>query len=283
LRVARAGGNQARMPDTPRPPGPATAADLLGCAQTILRLYAQLDGAGWDGPALGRVRAAYELATRLFAGRLRASGNTFLAHLVGTASITAHLVDDPELVLAALLHAAYAVGDFGDGVRGAGASHRAAVADVVGDAAEAVVAAYQELDWVPAAVARHAADAATASPATRRLLLLRLANELEDHCDRAMLLSGAARRARWAASFPAMEAMAHALGWPALAAALARVAAENYGPQAVVPEGLVGTMAGSYVVLPASAVPPAPAAPPAPPAASGWRRLLCFTRARAAG
>jgi len=251
------------MPPPAAAPPRADADTLLACAQTILRLYRELLDAGRAPADLARVRGAYDLATRLFAGRLRATGKTFLAHLVGTASIVAHVGGDTDLVIAALLHAAYAVGDFGDGARGVTDARRARLRAAVGARAEALVAAYEALAWTPADVARLADGA----PADADVLLLRLANELEDHLDRAMLLSSAGRRARYRDSFPALGALAGRLAQPALARALAIVAEENYGDAATVPAELAGGADGSYVVLPASA----PAATPAP--ASWWARL----------
>lgn len=257
---------------------------LRECAQTILRLYRELLDAGRPAADVLRVKAAYELATTLFAGRLRSTGNTFLAHLVGTASITASLGGDADLVLAALLHAAYAVGDFGDGVRGLDSTHRARVRDVVGERAEDLVRAYQEQPWQAADIAALHDRIDTLDADERSLLLLRLANELEDHLDRGMAMSGMRRQALYRDSFPALIAMAERLQQPALATALARVAQENYGTgvDARIPAGLASEANGSYVVLPATAAIAMPVPPPAPPA-SGWRRLQrVLTRGRRA-
>jgi (p)ppGpp synthase/HD superfamily hydrolase len=244
---------------------------LLDGAQTILRLYRELLDAGRPAPDVLRVKAAYELATTLFAGRLRSTGNTFLAHLVGTASITAMLGGDVDLVLAALLHAAYAVGDFGDGIRGVAPAHRALVCEVIGARAEDLVRAYQEQSWQAADIEALCARVDALDAGERSLLLLRLANELEDHRDRGMAMSGARRQSLYRDSFPALVAMAERLRQPALAAALARVADENYGAGAgsLIPPGLASDANGSYVVLPGPVAVPVPTTP----AAVGWRRV----------
>ena len=254
---------------------PLSPARLLDCAQTILRFYRELLSANRPAIDVLRVKAAYELATTLFAGRLRSTGNTFLAHLVGTASITASIGGDTDLVLAALLHAAYAVGDFGDGGRGIVPAHRARVREVLGDRAEGLVLAYQEQPWQAADIEALRARVDNLHAHERALLLLRLANELEDHLDCAMVMSGARRRALYQDSFPALIAMAERLRQPGLAAALARVGEENYGRDATarIPAGLANASNGSYVVLPRSAF--------VPPPVSGWRRFRhVLTRGR---
>jgi len=42
---------------------------------------------GYDEQEIAAVKNSYELAMTLFTGRFRGSGKTFIAHLVGTASI----------------------------------------------------------------------------------------------------------------------------------------------------------------------------------------------------
>ena len=96
-------------------------------AQTNLQLYNQLVARGWSDPELASARRAYELATDLFAGQLRPSGKTFVAHLVGVASALVTSGARAELVVAGLVHAAYTHGDFGDGRWDAAESKRTIV------------------------------------------------------------------------------------------------------------------------------------------------------------
>ena len=49
-------------------------------AQTNLQLINQLQNSGYPPAKLKFVATAYELAMRLFTGRFRASGKTFIAH-----------------------------------------------------------------------------------------------------------------------------------------------------------------------------------------------------------
>ena len=87
-------------------------------AQTNLQLYAQMLRAAYPETDVDRVRAAYEFALPLFAGAYRGSGKPFIAHLVGTASILVSIRARMPVVVAGLLHAVYASGEFGNGWRG---------------------------------------------------------------------------------------------------------------------------------------------------------------------
>ncbi len=127
------------------------AALITTIARTNIALYKQLRAAGWDTTRLVEVRDCYEFATTLFAGHCRASGKSFLAHLVGTGSILAALGAEPTTVAAGLLHAAYDQGDFGIT---RWRNRRARVRLAIGDGAEALVWRYQELGWNDLAVAR---------------------------------------------------------------------------------------------------------------------------------
>jgi Domain of unknown function (DUF6817) len=152
-------------------------------AQTNLQLYTQLIAAGWSEVDLDRTRAAYTLATDVFAGQMRSSGKTFVEHLVGTASAVAAVGGRPDLVHAALLHAAYTNGEFGDGRRDAAESKRAAVRVVIGVEAEELVAGYATLGYSADTIHDWQQRARTLSPPEHDLAVLRLANEVDEHID----------------------------------------------------------------------------------------------------
>jgi hypothetical protein len=159
-------------------------------AQTNLQLGRQLVRAGWDDDDLARIAAGYDLAVQLFAGAVRSSGKPFVCHLVGTASVVADHSDDPDLVAAALLHAAYDQGDFADGRRGRTSGRAAVVRDAIGERAEALVTAYDRLavdDGLLAGLERRAEDL---SEHERRMLVLLLANEADDHLDHGIAALG---------------------------------------------------------------------------------------------
>src|SRR5262245_4841225 len=88
-------------------------------AQTNIQLFNQLRYYAYSDADLNLVRDAYELAMVLFSGRFQSSGKSFIAHVVGTASILAWVRLPAPVVAAGLLHNAYGSGDFGDGRRGA--------------------------------------------------------------------------------------------------------------------------------------------------------------------
>ena len=168
------------------PPIPVTGTRLkksasltTAIARTNIALYKQLHAAGWDTARLVEARNCYEFATTLFAGHCRASGKPFLAHLVGSASILAALGAEPTTVEAGLLHAAYDQGDFGITRR---RNRRARVRGAIGDAAEALVWQYHQLSWddlVPW-IQDGFDKLTTIEPA---IVLMRLANELDDNLD----------------------------------------------------------------------------------------------------
>ena len=91
---------------------------MLAVAQTILQLSNQMLRLEYSDRDLGELRVTYDLARELFSGLFRPSGKTFIAHLIGTASILANCLTDIGVVKAGLMHAAYAGGDFGDGRKG---------------------------------------------------------------------------------------------------------------------------------------------------------------------
>jgi (p)ppGpp synthase/HD superfamily hydrolase len=103
---------------------------------------------------------------------------------VGTASILASLNVSIDVVIAGLLHAAYFNGDFGTGVYGVSEAKRRRLRRIVGSAAEEYVARYAALLWFTEerirAVYRRVNDLDSLD---RNVLLIRLANELEELLD----------------------------------------------------------------------------------------------------
>jgi (p)ppGpp synthase/HD superfamily hydrolase len=190
---------------------------LPAVAQTNVALYKQLHAAGWDAPHLAELRDCYEFATLLFVGHCRASGKPFLAHLVGTASILAAMGADRATVAAGLIHAAYDQGDFG---LTRWRDRRPRVRQAVGEAAEALVWRYHELGWTEATIVLMRDRLAQLGATDRSIVLMRLANELDDNLDLEMRYCGAAKDA-YRGSREILIAMARALGQPGLADALA--------------------------------------------------------------
>lgn len=163
-------------------------------AQTNLQLYAQARVEGYDEGAQEALLDAYGLAVRLFAGLHRASGKIFLAHLVGTASALVEARSRIPVVVAGLLHAAYTHGEFGDGWRGMTSDKRARVAAVVGEECEGLIARYADFRWRCEALSGLRATLSELNEIDRDIVLIRLANELDDHLDLGILFHADAER-----------------------------------------------------------------------------------------
>jgi len=192
-------------------------------AQTNIRLYGQLLSAGHSMQQVSRVRAAYTLATQLFAGQLRPEGRPFVCHLVGVASILAMLDAPPATVIAGLLHSAYTQGDFGIG-RGRmnrGARDRVRVA--VDAQIEHIVAGYSREPWNAARVAYLARNVDVIDAHARQIVLIRLTNTLEDALDRGLKLSAKSENPNRAISVDDLVKLANALGHERLGEELRRV------------------------------------------------------------
>jgi hypothetical protein len=214
-------------------------------AQTNLQLYNQLTSLGWDEPALVLVRDAYGLASQLFSGQVRPTGKTFISHLVGTASVLASVGEDPTVVTAGLLHAAYAQGEFGDGSRGFSPHKRRTLVEVAGTDAECLVTAYTHTTWHPSMLAGLAANL---DAELREVVLIRLANEVDDWADGGLRYY--ASDPAWRASLDQLKAIADRLGVPLMAEALQRAGA--FDASVEVPAVLVRPTQASYLLPPRS-------------------------------
>jgi hypothetical protein len=89
----------------------------------------------------------------------------------------------------------------------------------LGDGVERLVAAYRDMPWNLATLPALARESRSASGERADVLLLRLANELDDHLDCSMAYCAGERR-RIDAAFGLWVDMATSLGFPALARAL---------------------------------------------------------------
>ena len=81
------------------------------------------------------------------------------------------------------VHAAYTVGEFGDGQPGSSDARRQQVRRAVGAEAEELVTRYTALAWSDRTVLRLRGMLSALSADDRAVILMRLANELEDHLD----------------------------------------------------------------------------------------------------
>lgn len=194
-------------------------------AQTNLQLFNQLRRARYSDADIFYVCDVYNFALQIFAGRFRGSGKPFISHLIGTASILATLRVSVNVVAAGLLHAAYIYGEYATDQRGMTEAKHELVRRAVGVETEELIAGYTALKWnkqtIP--IIRESID--TLEPKDRQILLIRLANELEDHLDLGILYCGNAenRREYIQSSLSQAISIATRLGFPSLAGALARV------------------------------------------------------------
>lgn len=152
-------------------------------AQTNIQLYNQLCRQGRSLAELTRVHAAYELAVQLFAGQYRANGKPFVAHLAGTASVLACFEQPTTVVAAGLLHSAFEFGDFGDGRHGLTTARRQRLKAVVGEESADLIAQYYVLTRREARKQAREDDLAGFSPARIAVLVMHLADTVEEYVD----------------------------------------------------------------------------------------------------
>jgi (p)ppGpp synthase/HD superfamily hydrolase len=221
-------------------------------AQTHLQLFLQMRNRGYSAAELAMVAAAYRTATALFANRFRPCGRPFVAHLVGTSAILVWLKAPIPMVVAALSHAAYQEGDFANSLEGMTARKRKKLRAAIGPEAEELVAAYtvssRSLTGIMASHARFH----QMSPLERDILLIQLANELDDYRE---LASNHAANADERIEVirqcgPQQAEMAEWLGHPELAEALRETYAESIA--AFVPKTLQSGFEYGYEIVPES-------------------------------
>jgi (p)ppGpp synthase/HD superfamily hydrolase len=221
-------------------------------AQTNLQLYAQLRRAGATEGDLALVRAGYDLAMHLCPASFRGSGKPLLAHLVGTASILVSIKQTPKVVTAGLLHAAYVFGDFGDGASGITEARRDRVRQAVAPDVEELIARYTRFDWNKNTIPTIRQRVDTLTPIEREVLVIRLANELEDHLDFGVLYCGNGEKRRDYIRSPLNQSvdMANKLGLTDLAAELDAAFTDTL--TATLPETLRNKHDYTFVQPPAS-------------------------------
>ena len=221
-------------------------------AQTHLQLFEQMRSNGYSAAELVMVAEAYRTATKLFAGRFRPCGRPFVSHLVGTSAILVWLKAPMPIVIAALLHAAYQEGDFANSLEGISARKRKELREAIGAEAEELVAAYTAGSRSLAGIMASYARFHQMSSAERDILLIQLANELDDYRDLASNhAANADERIAVIRQCGSQQAdMAEWLGRPALAQALRETYAESIA--AFIPKPLLSEFAYGYEIVPNS-------------------------------
>ena len=162
-------------------------------AQTNIQLYNQLINSGYSEDEMGLVANGYNLAIRLFASVFRANGKPFINHLVGTGSILVSMKSSAELVTAGLLHAVYEVDMVENLEKGTEvlqkslAIKKSIVTNKTGSVVENIITRYQFFEWNEQSIQKIINNPTSLTDLQRQIVLLRLANELEEHLDFGML------------------------------------------------------------------------------------------------
>jgi hypothetical protein len=201
--------------------------------RTFALIYPQLmnqamaSGAGFDETALAALRRSCELAERACDGVYRPNGTPFLCHVTRTASIVLAERQPPVVVYACLLHAVHAL-RYGGGRRhlfawqGSCRDVRAAA----GEATDRLLHAYDQLAWNSAeALRQHLERLGTYDDTLRQAVVMRLANELEDHLDQGVAYGSPEEAAARGARRGACTELARRLGAGELATELDEVLA----------------------------------------------------------
>jgi hypothetical protein len=190
-------------------------------ALTYPQLMNQAIAAGVDAEALARLRNTHALAEQLADGIYRPQGEPLLCHLVRTASIVLQEHQPLPVVQAMLLHAAYSLRRRA-GSAGERGSQRAQLRRAAGPEVEALVFAYDQLPWNSATrLERHVERFGGYDQTTRWVVLMRLANELEDHLDRSAAYASTDFARRRLQGRDGCLALARAAGSPTLVSELA--------------------------------------------------------------
>jgi (p)ppGpp synthase/HD superfamily hydrolase len=197
-------------------------------AQTNIQLFNQLQREGYSNAEISCIRNAYKTIMSLFAGCYRLSGKTFIAHLVGTASILSDLHAPIQVVAAGLMHAVYTYGDFGYGGTGINNAKRQYIRRAVGEEIEEYIAQYTSFSWNDQTIHTISDRFDELKQIERDVLLIRLANELEEHLDFGILYCGNLKYQQYIThNGYLMVDMAHKLGFPTLAIALDKLLKET--------------------------------------------------------
>ena len=187
-------------------------------AQTNIQLFNQLPRDGYSKADLDLVRDAYELAMVLFSGRFELSGKSFIAHVVGTASILARLRLPATVVAAGLLHNVYQNGDFGDGRHHISAGRRRKIRRALRPEVETYAARFPNLYWESHTIQLARYDPDKLDSIDRNVLLILFADHLEHLLDRDVLYYEEAGARFYIDHSKIAAEIAERLGLPKLAA-----------------------------------------------------------------
>ena len=174
---------------------------------------------GFANAELSQLATAYDLGRRMTDGLYRKQNVPFICHLVRTGSIVMRETRDPISVVVGMLHAVFFLHVFqGSTRRGPRASDRELIRIRLGADVEELIHEYSQFSWNASVAAYWADSSRVPDETTRRILILRLCDELEDHLDGAeAFVSGGAFRAGDPSYGSEYIALTHALGLAKLA------------------------------------------------------------------
>jgi gluconolactonase len=196
-------------------------------AQTNLQLYDQLKRESYSSADLNFVRTAYELATVLFAGRFQPSGKSYIAHVVGTASVLAWLKLPAPVVAGGLLHNVFNAGDFGDGRKGVSVARRGEITALLGPEVAEYGANFATLYWDSPSLRLARSNPEALSPTDRHVLLILLSDHLEHFLDLDLLYYPASARRSYLSNGLLGAEIAEKCGYDGLAETLRKTIRQN--------------------------------------------------------
>jgi (p)ppGpp synthase/HD superfamily hydrolase len=220
--------------------------------QTNVALYRQMAGCGYTAEDVATIARAYTYGATLFSGRYRACGKPFVCHLVGTAAILVWLRAPISSVVCGLLHAAYQEGDFGNYAHGMLEQKRQRLRSAIGTEAEDLIAAYTTSSRTGPALIKTHGRFGELTPLERTILLVQLANELDDYRETVALYAHNAdfRLDNIRLSGRHQAELAQFLGYPQLAEALHETYRESLATE-IEPE-LRANEDNGYMLIPLS-------------------------------
>ncbi len=157
-------------------------------AMTYPQLMNQAIDLGLSTNDLEQLAKAHQFAHKMSDGIYRAQGVPLLCHLIRTASIILNENKPLHVVIAMLLHAAYTLSFFKGSTRQRPRqSHRKLLQSEFGHEIENLIWNYTYVSWYSSeAINAHIEQIDNYSAEMQEILLMRLANEIEDYLDMAM-------------------------------------------------------------------------------------------------
>lgn len=219
-------------------------------AQTNIQLFNQLREAGYSNADRSFVRDAYELAMSLFVGRFQPSGKSFIAHVVGTASILASLRLPARVVAAGLLHNVLENGDFGDGHASVARSDK--IRRVLGLEVEEYLARFPKLYWNSPTIQLARNNPDRLASVDRNVLLIMLADYLEHLLDLDVLYYGDAARRSYLGNSDIAAETADRLGLHTLAVEIKKAIRETESAELPVQLPAQRILNASFIIVPKS-------------------------------